>query len=485
MRYNKGDMSVLDGALVFVDIETNGLNHIRGRVIEVAAIRVEAGVVVREFSRLVDPETELPHFITKLTGITSTDLKGAPCFRDIAEELHDILAGAVFVAHNVRFDYSFLKQEFRRIGKEFTPKQLCTVRLSRALYPQHRSHKLQSLIDRHALQVSARHRAYDDADALRQFLHIARRSFAAEIIDAAIAQQIRRPSVPKGIDPQLLSSLPEGPGVYIFEDEAGRPIYIGKSVHIKQRVASHFTRDHAATQEFKIAQHIKHITVHETSGELEALLLESQLIKELQPLYNKRLRRLNKLILAKQRLDDEGYVTVSLEEASIIEPHEAPHILAVFASRGKAKDALQTLAKEAELCPKLCGLEKARSACFWRQLKKCRGACAGEELTESYNQRLLDAFARRRVEAWPFGGAVLLQEKTDDTATHGIVVDQWCVMAHIKQEAYCEPVVRRLPAVFDLDTYAILRSFVANKTARLRIRRLSSDQLEQLVGVNA
>ncbi len=115
--------SLLDRPLVFVDIETNGLNHIRGRVIEVAAIRVEDGKIVKKFNSLVDSETELPQFITRLTGITSGDLAGAPTFSQIADELTEVLEGAVFVAHNVRFDYSFLKQEYKRVGQSFLPKQ--------------------------------------------------------------------------------------------------------------------------------------------------------------------------------------------------------------------------------------------------------------------------------------------------------------------------------------------------------------------------
>jgi DNA polymerase-3 subunit epsilon len=150
-------MSVLGEPLVFVDIETNGLNHIRGRVIEVAAIRIEEGRVVREFNQLIDPGAPLPQFITNLTGITETDLQGAPLFVAVADELLEVMQGAIFVAHNVRFDYSFLKQEFRRIGKQFSPRQLCTVRLSRALYPTQRSHKLQSLIDRHGFAADHRH----------------------------------------------------------------------------------------------------------------------------------------------------------------------------------------------------------------------------------------------------------------------------------------------------------------------------------------
>ena len=151
--------AIFSTPLVFVDIETNGLNHIRGRVIEVAAIRVENGKVTDTFRSLIDPETELPFYITNLTGITTNDLKGAPTFDQIAEDLRAVLKDAIFVAHNVRFDYSFLKQEFGRLGLSFLPKQLCTVKLSRALYPHVKGHKLGDIITRHNFSFAARHRA--------------------------------------------------------------------------------------------------------------------------------------------------------------------------------------------------------------------------------------------------------------------------------------------------------------------------------------
>jgi DNA polymerase-3 subunit epsilon len=348
-------MSVLEGPLVFVDIETNGLSYVRGRVLEVAAIRVENGVVTQEFRQLVDPGVPLPQFITNLTGITEADLRGAPVFMAIADELEQILEGAVFVAHNVRFDYSFLKQEFKRVGKDFRPQQLCTVRLSRALYPEHRTHKLQDLIARHNLQVAARHRAYDDAHALWQFVQHVQTVFDPEVLQQAIAKQLKKPSLPKGLNPEVMTTLPEGPGVYIMEDETGSPLYVGKSVNIKKRVASHFMRDHAEVGEFKLAQHVRNISTRSTGGELQALLLESALVKQMQPLYNKQLRRTSKLLLAKAAPNDDGYTTVQLEEASAVTVDDVPGILAIYPRRGRAKDSLESMVKDWNLCPKLLG----------------------------------------------------------------------------------------------------------------------------------
>jgi DNA polymerase III subunit epsilon len=473
-------MSVLDGPLVFVDIETNGLDHVRGRVIEVAAVRVENGIVTREFNQLIDPETELPWFITNLTGISSDDLKGAPTFLQVADELMDVLNGAVFVAHNVRFDYSFLKQEFKRLNQKFLPKQLCTVKLSKALYPQERSHKLESLITRHGFTFTHRHRAYDDAAVLWQFVQHARNNFGDEVIEAAIAKQINRPALPKALDPAVVNELPTGPGVYIFNDAEGRPLYVGKSINIKKRVLSHFTRDHDQTKEFKIAQTVHAVETRQTAGELEALLLESELVKELQPLYNRRLRKLEKLLLVRGHLNEAGYMTLSLEEASSIDPENLSNILAVYPRRGRAKESINELQKTYELCPKLCGLEKASGACFLSQLGKCRGACDGKEEATRYNERVTTAFERQNIQAWPYHGPVLVQEKTSEAQGSGIMVDQWCVIGTITQEPYCEPVISTRRKLFDLDTYKILQAYLGQKLSKVSVRPLAPEQLEYI-----
>jgi DNA polymerase III subunit epsilon len=476
-----GRTSLLEQPLVFVDIETNGLNHIRGRVIEVAAIRVENGRVTRIFNQLIDPGTELPQFITGLTGIRPEDLRGAQSFHQIAGELHDILSGAIFVAHNVRFDYSFLKQEFKRTGRTFLPKQLCTVKLSKALYPAERSHKLESLIRRHGFTFEARHRAYDDAHVLWQFVQKVYAEFPADTISAAVARQLRQPALPKGIAPDLVKNLPDTPGVYIFEDDKGKPLYIGKSINIRKRVLQHFGHDHDDGKEFKISQMVKNISTVTTGGELEALLLESQMVKEQMPLYNIKLRRTRKLLLAKQVLDENGYMTVVLEDAHGLEPEDIGSTLAVYTHRGKAKSSLEGLQKLYELCPKLLGLEKSKGACFLSQLHKCRGACAGRETPEAYNQRVALAFERQRIQDWPYTSPVLLQEKSVEgqQPTTGVIVDQWCVVAEVSQDEFCEPEVRTHRKTFDLDTYRILQSFLDTKLDKLRIQPLSTQQLQQ------
>lgn len=183
-------MHIFNEPVVFVDIETNDLSPVNGRVIEVAAIRVENGAITQEFNKLVNPGSPLRQFTTNLTGITNRDVAKAPAFTHISDELHQILDGAIFVAHNVHFDYSFLREEYRRVGVHLDPQRFCTVKLSRALYPEHRTHKLSDLIERHGFSYSARHRAYDDAHILWQFIQHVSTQFERTILDAAIAKQL-------------------------------------------------------------------------------------------------------------------------------------------------------------------------------------------------------------------------------------------------------------------------------------------------------
>jgi DNA polymerase-3 subunit epsilon len=389
----------------------------------------------------------------------------------VADRLLEIMDGALFVAHNVRFDFSFLKQEFQRIGTDFGPRQLCTVKLSRKLYPEQKSHKLASLIERHGFSYNARHRAYDDALILWQFLQHVSRSFEYSELETAVKAQLRHPSLPKQLDRQLIDSLPLGPGVYIFHDEAGSPLYVGKSVNIRQRVLSHFTKDTTEYREFKITQMIHDITYESTGGELEALLRESQLIKQLQPLYNRRLRRVNKLVSVMRRIDGDGYIHLVQETLETVSPLQFDIIMALYDKRSTAKSSLLTAVQTFDLCPKLCGLEKAKGACFSYQLGKCRGACIGKESPESYNRRIEMAFAHKRIKEWPYDGPIIVSEPSvvEQTEYRGFIVDQWCIVGSVRQEDDYEPDVMRYEGSFDNDAYKIIKSFITTQPSKVTI----------------
>lgn len=466
------------GPMVFVDIETDGMNHRNGHVIEVAAIRVENGVIIDEFKTLVNPGKEIPRFITSLTGISTSDVAAAPYFEQIGRQLYAVMEGALFVAHNVRFDYLFLKTEFERLGMAFSPRLFCTVRLSRSLYPEQRSHKLASLIERHGLLFSNRHRAYDDAHALWQFIQVVIRDFSQDEITAAFKKQQKYQALPPNISWEVIAALPDTPGVYFFEDDDGAPLYIGKSITIRRRVMSHFNQGDDA-KEFKMAQHVKQIRCIETRGELEALLLESRLIKEQQPLFNRRLRRVSKLAVVNETEDIHGYKILATSLLSDPAKANDPSIIATYENRAKAKASLEEIVKTFSLCPKLCGLGKTRGACFWYQLKKCRGACVGEELPQTYNARVAEAFDARRVDAWPYESPVVVQEQySAETAMKGFVVDDWRVIGVIEQHDNCDPVFIHQEQSFDLDAYKILHAFI--KSPKVQVSPVPWSFLESM-----
>lgn len=177
--------------LTFIDVETTGASSKFGGIIEIGLLRVEGGRLVRTYNSFVNPEQPIPEFITRMTGIRESDVVGAPTFADIADEVSELFRESVFVAHNAAFDYSFMQEEFRRVGQEFTMPRLCTVRLSRALFPEHRHHNLSALIERHGFVCKNRHRAYDDAEVLWQFVQMLHETLPDSDFQASLKRLIQ------------------------------------------------------------------------------------------------------------------------------------------------------------------------------------------------------------------------------------------------------------------------------------------------------
>lgn len=204
---------MLDLPLVFLDLETTGGTATFDRITEVGLIEVNKGARTNVWSSLVNPDAHIPGFIESLTGISNAMVADAPRFADIAARLYARLEGKVLVAHNARFDYGFLKNEFARAGIDYRSRVLCTAKLSRALYPEHRQHNLGSLIRRHNLQCSARHRALGDTEAMWQFVQVIHATLPEASIAAAVKKQFARPSLPPGLTEQDLADIPDAPGV--------------------------------------------------------------------------------------------------------------------------------------------------------------------------------------------------------------------------------------------------------------------------------
>lgn len=473
----------MDKPLAIVDIETTGSSAIYGRIIEIAVIRVEDGKIKRQFQSLINPQRFIPYSIEQLTGITNDDVANAPLFEDIARDVFRLLDGAIFVAHNARFDYGFVKNEFRRLGKTFNARCLCTVKLSRRLYPEYRNHDLSNVIDRFGISCNDRHRAMGDAQATYEFLRIVQHREDPKHLDEVINKLLKTSVVPSNVDQQAIESLPELCGVYLFYGKEGELLYVGKSVNVKERVRSHFANDHTSSREMKMCQQVHKVEARSTAGELGALLLESKLIKELRPIYNVTARRHRDIVIARKSTTEDGYTSVQLEEIDHIQPGDAPFILAIFKHTKQAKEYLDRISKEHRLCQKLVGLQRTNSYCFAYHLHQCKGACVGEEPSAIYNARVEMAFAERRIKAWPYNGAILIEER-DELSGEGEVflIDQWCLVSSFTYSDNGYQLKISGPHRFDYDAYKIISRYVLNRANRRKIRLLSKQELMALVG---
>ncbi|MFM0496907.1 exonuclease domain-containing protein [Paraburkholderia caledonica] len=276
----------LSDPIVFVDLETTGGSTNEHRITEVGVVEVGPAGVSR-WSSLVDPQQPIPSFIQQLTGITNAMVRGAPTFDAIAPELFARLNGKLFIAHNASFDRGFLRGEFRRAGLSFDPDVLCTVRLSRALFPSEKRHGLDALVERHSLVPSDRHRALADADLIWQFWQRLHGLVPLEVLRAHIERTTRRYRLAGDITEDLLETAPAGCGVYAFYGDDDLPLYVGRSVRVRQRLRAHLTGERRSSKDIRLAQQVRRVEWRATGGELGAMLAEAQWIATLRPGHNR------------------------------------------------------------------------------------------------------------------------------------------------------------------------------------------------------
>jgi DNA polymerase-3 subunit epsilon len=441
-----------------LDLETTGGNALHDRITEIAAVRVENGIETARWSTLVNPGVRIPPFIQALTGINDTMVAAAPGFDEVAKDLLAILDGAVFVAHNVRFDHGFVQNELARLDIAFKVKTLCTVRLSRKLYPQHKGHGLDAILQRHGLHTIARHRAMGDVDVVLQWLKVATQELGQPLVQRMALELLQGSA---SVPPQLetaISDIPDTPGVYLFYGEGALPLYIGKSVTMRTRVMSHFQSAAKVAREMRILTEIRRVEWIETAGELGALLLESRLVKEKQPVYNRQLRR--EMALCAWHLDEDPGANplLKLVQFDDIVPEQWRQLYGSYRSKRQATDALRLLADSHALCPQLLGLESGKGACFACQLGRCKGACIGRESLARHHLRLQLALAQKRLQAWPHPGRVAIREYQEQSGRTDIhVFEQWCHIATVNDPAELDALGQtRQPLAFDLDTYRLL-----------------------------
>lgn len=437
--------------VAFVDVETTGGHPAWHRITEIAIIGMREGAIEWRWSSLVNPGVSIPPSIQRLTGITNEMVADAPSFEAIAPEVLRHLEGRRFVAHNVRFDYGFVRAELRRIGHAFVAPLACTVRLSRHLFPDAGRHNLDSLIERHALECPVRHRAMPDADVLAQLWQKLLQTVELPKLEAAIEAVGRRPSLPSQLPAELVDDLPEAAGVYRFIGEGDALLYVGKANDIRARVLGHFggaTRDGKSQ---RLSTQVRKIEWTETAGELGALLLESKLVRELQPVYNRRLRGGE---IFTWHFADEATAPQLLELEGPL-PTEGD-TFGLYRSARQARTALTQLARDTRLCLRVLGLEgQGEGSCFARQLGRCDGACVGAEPLARHALRAKLALASLKLKRWPYRGAVVVEERSAQDVLNWHVIDGWQYLGTLVPGLE-EPELEAMRAGFDADVYRIL-----------------------------
>jgi len=367
-----------------LDIETTGGSPKTEKITEIAIFFHDGEKVVDEWSTLINPEKPIPYFITGLTGITDDMVSGSPKFYEIARELVERTENHVIVGHNVNFDYSFIKSEFKRLGFDYDRKTLCTVKLSRKVFPGHKSYSLGKLCTAMGIEIHDRHRAAGDALATMKLFEMIRdrQNGHGDEILGLNEPAGRYKHLNENVTVEDIENLPEACGTYYFFDENHQLLYIGKSKNIRHRVLSHLANA-SSKRALEMKDRIHSISYELTGSELIALLKESKEIKEQKPLYNRAQKRTFYYWGLYTGKDEFGYLTFRLRKIS--ETPDDP--VTCFNNKKEARESLTRMVQKHWLCQKLSGLYQTDGACFHHTIRQCNGACVQAEPVREYNRR--------------------------------------------------------------------------------------------------
>ncbi|WP_029034575.1 exonuclease domain-containing protein [Salinimicrobium terrae] len=385
-----------DQLFAVIDVETTGGGINGNRLTEICIVLLRGSKVVEKFTSLINPEKEIPRQITGLTGIYNSMVADAPKFHEVAKKVEELTRDAIFVAHNVNFDYNVLRNEFRELGFEYTRRKLCTVRLSRKLIPGLFSYSLGRLCDSINIPISNRHRAEGDTDAtVILFQRLLSLDDDYKVINSFLHVRSRQATLPPHIDADQIHSLPESPGIYLFKDRRHKVIYAGKAIDIKKRVVSHFYD--RMSKEYELGQETYHID-HETTGsELVALLLESECIRKYYPRFNRAQKRPGPVYQIVSYTNQRGISQLALERTNKLRES-----IGTFYSRALAQEKLEFLCREFGLCPKYCSLQRNVEECSHYNIESCEGICSGKEQVKAYNKKVALAIASLTEESSTF-----------------------------------------------------------------------------------
>jgi DNA polymerase-3 subunit epsilon len=357
-----------------VDIETTGGYASANAITEIAIAIHDGNQTVEYFETLVNPQMPIPRYVQALTGITNAMISQAPLFREIASKVYDLLHDKVFVAHNVNFDYSFVKYQLAHVGYEIDCKKLCTVRLGRKVLPGFASYSLGNLCRSLKIDIEQRHRAGGDTKAtVKLFEHILKNDLQQEIT-GMLKGKAKEQHLPPHLPVEKIIKLPSTPGVYYFHNEKGKVVYVGKAKDLRKRVNSHFSNNKPGQQKQEFLRNVHNISYQVCGSELMAFILESVEIKRLWPVYNRSQKTFEQAFGLYIFEDAKGYRRLVVDK-------KKKHLQALytFTLLLDGHNLLKNLISDFELCAKLCCIDVSP------------GATLAEEdnlSVDQYNQRV-------------------------------------------------------------------------------------------------
>ncbi len=372
-----------------IDLETTGGRADQDRITEIAIVLHDGHARVGEFTSLVNPERPIPPYITDITGISDAMVASAPRFYEIARQVVELTEGCIFVAHNVNFDYGFLREEFKRLAYTYEREKLCTVRMSRVLMPGLTSYSLGPLCSRLGIPNHARHRAKGDADATVLLLeHLIA---LQPSLSKAMQKPVKDPfaALPPGIDRKQLALLPEEAGLYFYHDANGKALHVNASRNIRQAVLKELQQWMKLGPKSTIAvSELCDVTWELTGNELIALLrLDSEQARLELVAESAKRKPAGKFGVVSYQ-DQRGYLRLYVDKLQ-----KGKAGFGEFATEADARAALEARIRRHRLCPQLSGLEAGSGACSWHhgQGGTCSGACSATETAADYNGRLMAA----------------------------------------------------------------------------------------------
>jgi DNA polymerase-3 subunit epsilon len=336
-----------------VDIETTGSHAHQNGITEIAIVLHNGEQVEGRYETLINPGYRIPSYVSQLTGITNEMTATAPPFEEVANKIYNLLQNRIFIAHNVNFDYSFIKHHLRVAGYEWMPKKLCTLKLSRKAFPDKHKYGLGHICRALDISVSNRHRAGGDANATAILFEKILATGGEKLIREFLKKENREQILPPNLPAEQVKALPYTPGVYYFHNAQGQVIYVGKAKILKQRVVSHFTGLNTGKKRQEFLRNIYSVSFKECPTEFIACIFESVEIKRLWPVYNVSQKRPDQMFGIYTFEDARGYRRLAIDKKrKYFEP------VASFNLLTDAYRTLWKLVREHELHPSLCFLDK-------------------------------------------------------------------------------------------------------------------------------